>query len=184
MGNKSEHDCAARQFYADTPRPRSAREVCEDGDDAVGVMQDDWTEKLMRNGDVPRMYAQRCAVAVVALLQARDATVSGEAEGAAQGGGGGREDLLRGLREIGATIYESKKRGMQAGALVLATGSVHADFQSARELAERQGTSHELTANAVENWQERLGLPRTSGQKSEEARESYKFTNGKQRAAA
>ena len=92
--------------------------------------------------------------------------------------------MLRGLREIGARIYEAKKRGMEAGALVLATGSVHGDFQSARELAERQGVSHELAANSVEAWQETLGLPRTSGQKSDEARESYKFTNGKLKAAA
>jgi hypothetical protein len=62
---------------------------------------------------------------------------------------------------------------------VLAAGSVHERFESARELAERTGTSHELAANAVEGWQEALGLPRHSGQKSERAKQVYQDTNGK-----
>jgi hypothetical protein len=39
--------------------------------------------------------------------------------------------------------------------------------------------SHESAANGVEVWQERLGLPRTSGQKSAEAIQVYQNTNGK-----
>ncbi len=189
MGKHSEQQSAARQFYADAPRPRTARDECEDGDEFMAVLIDEWAEKLTRCGRVPRVYAQLCAEVVVGELRGRNrqglATVE-SGPGAAEGAGeaAGRPELLRGLREIGARIYEAKKRGMEAGALVLATGSVHGNFQSARQLADDQGVSHELAANAVEAWQESLGLPRTSGQKSDEARESYKFTNGKQRAAA
>lgn len=187
MGKHSEQQSAARQFYADAPRPKSARDTCEEGDEFMAVLIDEWAEKLMRGGQVPRVYAQICAVAVVGELRGRDGRCVASVESGPGGYGGdaaGRPELLRGLREIGARIYEAKKRGMEAGALVLATGSVHGDFQSARELAERQGVSHELAANSVEAWQETLGLPRTSGQKSDEARESYKFTNGKLKAAA
>lgn len=187
MGKHAEQQSAARQFYADAPRPLSARDVCEAGDDMLAVLVDEWANKLLRSGEVPRIYAQRCAVMVVAELRGRDGRCVASVDtgpGAKGGEGESRPELLRGLREIGARIYEAKKRGMEAGALVLATGSVHGDFQSARELAARQGVSHELAANAVEAWQEALGLPRTSGQKSEEVRDVYKFTNGKRREAA
>jgi O-succinylbenzoate synthase len=186
MGKHAEQQSAARQFYADAPRPKTAREVCEEADEMRAVLIDEWADKLVGGGDVPRVYAQRCAVVVVAELRGREGRgVATVVDGpGADDAGASRPELLRGLREIGARIYEAKKRGMEAGALVLATGSVHGDFQSARELAMRQGVSHELAANAVEAWQETLGLPRTSGQKSEEARESYRNTNGKQRAAA
>ncbi len=186
MGKHAEQQSAARQFYADAPRPKSAREVCEEGDEVLAVLVDEWADKLVRGGEVPRVDAQRCAEVVVAELRGRDGRCVATVEDGPGAGGEGasRPELLRGLREIGARIYEAKKRGMEAGALVLATGSVHGNFQSARELAMRQGVSHELAANAVEAWQETLGLPRTSGQKSEEARESYKNTNGKLKAAA
>lgn len=182
MGKYTEQQTAARQFYADAPRPKSAREECEEGDEAEGRALDEWAEKLMRGGDVPRVYAQRCAAAVLEVLREKDLGVMAGAMGAGAAEGPGSVELaqlLEGVRMIGIKIYQAPKRGMEAGALILASGAKHEDFASARELAEAQSVSHELTANAVEDWQRLLGLKRTSGQKSDAARKTYKDTNGK-----
>lgn len=182
MGKFSEQQSAARQFYADAPRPKTARDECEeDFDDPVGQMLDEWTEKLMRNGDVPRLYAQRCAAAVVGVLRERDQGLQ-----LAQGESPVRGDsaLLEGLRMLAIKQYQAPKPRLSAGCLLLAMGEAHPDFRSARELAEKQQVSHELAANGVEDWQQVLGLPRTSGQKSAEALKIYQDTNGKTKRAA
>ena len=177
MGTHSEQHSAARQFYADAQPVRSAREVCEeDCDDAAGRMIDEWAERLVRRG-IARILAQRCAEVVVAEMGERDRKVVGMADGAEVLSG--RVELLEGLRAIGIKIYQAPKRGVAAGALVLATGATHRDFGTARELAARQSVSPELAANAVEDWQRSLQLPKTSGQKSDEAKRTYKDTNGK-----
>jgi hypothetical protein len=183
MGKYTEQQSAARQFYADAPRPRSAREECEElCDDARGRMLDEWAEKLMRNGDVPRLYAQRCAEAVVGVLQERDRAAHSAGSGQADGAGGGAlaaTGLLHGLLERSAEqIVEANNSKFAAGCLLLAMGN-HTFARSARHWAELRGLSHESAANGVEQWQERLGLPRTSAQKSPEAKRVYQDTNGK-----
>jgi hypothetical protein len=179
MGKYTEQQSAARQFYADAPRPRSAREECEElCDDARGRMLDEWAEKLMRNGDVPRLYAQRCAEAVVGVLQERDRRAA-EGAGVAVGGALAATVLLHGLLERSAEqIVEANNSKFAAGCLLLAMGN-HTFARSARHWAELRGLSHESAANGVEQWQERLGLPRTSAQKSPEAKRVYQDTNGK-----
>lgn len=179
MGKKSEQLSAARQFHADQPRTKTAREECEEGDDAEALAMDAWAECMIARG-VARRVALQCAADIMDVQRAKDAACASAAGYGGTGSElGGRSELLEGLREIGIKIYQAAKRGMEAGALVLATGSAHRDFKTARELAERQHVSHELTANAVEEWQRLLGLPRTSGQKSEEAKHVYNQTNGR-----
>lgn len=174
MGKHSDQQSAARQFYADAPRPKSAREECEEGDDPVAGLVDEWVEKLMRGGDVPRVYAQRCAAAVVGVLRERDQQVAagGCAAGAAT-------VMLHGLLERSVEqIVEAGNSKFAAGCLLLAMGN-YTFARSARHWAELRGLSHESAANGVEVWQERLGLPRTSGQKSPAAKQIYQDTNGK-----
>jgi len=176
MGTHSEQHSAARQFYADAQPVRSAREVCEeDCDDAMGRMIDEWAERLVRRG-VARILAQRCAEVVVEEMRGRDAACAGARGGAASHG---LEMSFGGLfaRSI-EQIVEANNSKFAAGCLLLALGN-KTFARSARQWAELRGMSHESAANTVELWQERMGLPRTSGQKSAEAVESYKLTNGK-----
>ena len=182
MAKHTEQTTAARQFYADTPRPKSALEVCEaETDDPHEQLVDDWAERLA-SGGVARLLAQQCAEVVVAVLAARDREVAGEAGEAMAGAS--RLELLEGLRMLAIKQYQAPKPRLSAGCLLLAMGEMHPDFRSSRELAERQHVSHELAANGVEDWQEVLGLPRTSGQKSEAAVKRYQETNGKTKWAA
>jgi hypothetical protein len=91
MGKHAEQQSAARQFYADAPRPKTAREVCEEADEMRAVLIDEWADKLVGGGDVPRVYAQRCAVLVVAELRGR--------EGRSVAGGGRRRGKPAGAVE-------------------------------------------------------------------------------------
>lgn len=179
MAKHSEQQSAARQFYADAARPKSARDVCEeDCDDAREVKVDEWAEALVRRG-LARLLAQQCAEAVVGVLAERE--VGGGERGVAAVG---VLELREGLRTLAIKQYQAPKPRLSAGCLLLAMGATHPDFRSARELAERQQVSHELAANGVEDWQELLGLPKTSGQKSEAAVRVYKERNGKTKLAA
>ena len=182
MGKHTEQTTAARQFYADTPRPKSALEVCEaETDDPREHVIDEWAERLSAGG-VARLLAQQCAAVVVGVLIERDQGVASEAEEAMASAS--RGEMLEGLRMLAIKQYQAPKPRLSAGCLLLAMGEMHPDFKSSRELAERQHVSHELAANGVEDWQEILGLPRTSGQKSAAAVKRYQDTNGKSKRAA
>jgi hypothetical protein len=181
MGKHSDQQSAARQFYADAPRPRSAREECEElCDEPVARLRDEWAEKLVGRG-VARLLAQQCAGAVVDIMQERDAAVARQAGYGRPGGGGegAAAALFSGLfaRAV-EQIVEAKNSKFSAGCLLLAMGN-QTFARSARHWAEIRGLSHELAANGVEDWQVRLGLPRTSGQKSVKALASYKTSNGR-----
>lgn len=182
MGKHFEQQTAARQFYADAPRPKTAREVCEeDCDDARSRLVDEWAEKLVRGG-MARLLAQQCAEVVVEVMQAKDQGLVALEGG--QAAGVGMIELLEGLRTLAVKLYQAPRPRLSAGCLLLAMGETHRDFRSARELAERQQSSHELAANGVEEWQRLLGLPKTSGQKGEAAVATYQNTNGKLKLAA
>lgn len=175
MANSFEAQLAAK-LHMDAARV-VGHEVGEENDDPAALAMEAWAEEMVKRGAADRRTALRCAEVVWALQAAKDRECAGAVVYA---GEVPRSDaLLEGVRLIAIKIYQAHKRGMEAGALILATGSTHGDFESARDLAAAQGVSHELAANAVEDWQRALGLPPTAAQKSAEAKESYKNTNGK-----
>jgi hypothetical protein len=179
-GKSTQHHVAARVFYEGREPCRTGREVAEAADDASGARMDEWAEVLVSVG-IERRLAVRGAGALWAAAQGRDAACVASVGGAAEVD---RAQLVEGLRGLAIKIYQAPKRGLSAGALLLATGSQHQDFASARDLAKAQGVSHELAANAVEEWQADFNLPRLALQKGAAARATYKQTNGKQRVAA
>jgi hypothetical protein len=150
-------------------------------DDAAERMVDEWAERLV-NGGMARLLAQQCAEIVVGVMRERDQCLV-ELNGG-QSAGVGLGELREGLRTLAGKLYQAPRPRLSAGCLLLAMGETHRDFRSARELAERQQSSHELAANGVEEWQRLLGLPKTSGQKGEAAVATYQNTNGKLKLAA
>lgn len=156
-------------------RVRTPAECAEGVDDARSADVDRWAEKFRARGLEART-ALGCAELVVADLAARDRAVLGDEP---EWGADEQARLLEGLRDIAVKIYQAPKRGVAAGALILATGATHGDFESARELAVAQEVSHELAANWQEDWQRFLGLGRTILQKTDEAKKTYANTNGR-----
>lgn len=177
MASKSEHHSAARQFYAEAEPSRSARELCEEGDDPEALAMEEWAEEMVKRG-MPRQQALQAAAAIWGLQRAKAAACAGSAVVWA-GEVPERAELLEMLSRIAREIALAPKPKMTAAALLLAMGDLVV-ARSARQLAERCKLSHELVADRVVEWQRMLGLPRTSGQKSEEAIDSYRATNGAQ----
>jgi len=83
------------------------------------------------------------------------------------------------LKQILDRIFEAPKPRLSVGCLKMALGMTHEDLVSQRHWADKQNVSLEHVSNEVESWQELLGLPRTSAQKSAAAKESYRLHNAK-----
>jgi hypothetical protein len=181
MAKYSEQQSAARQFYADAPRPKSARDECEEGDDAEALAMESWAECMIRRG-VDRRVALQCAADVWEVQRAKDEAC---ARGMGQAGSAGRapEELKEMLSRIGRDIVRAERSKYAAGCMLLAMGD-KLFARSARDWAEKQGMSHESAANDIEKWQDLIGLPRTADQKSEAAIRSYRDTNGKKQQLA
>lgn len=181
MGKFTEQQSAARQFYADAPRPKSARDVCEEGDDAEALAMEGWAERMIRRG-VERRVALQCAADIWEAQRAKDVACAGGAarEGALEAS---PVELLEMLSRIGRDIVRAERSKYAAGCMLLAMGD-KLFARSARDWAQKQGMSHESAANDVEKWQDLIGLPRTADQKSAEAINTYKGTNGKSQQLA
>ncbi len=181
MGKHSDQQSAARQFYADAPRPRPAREECQEGDDPEALAMESWAEPMIARG-VDRRVALQCAAAIWELQRAKDAACAGSVAYV-----GPAEDapveLLEMLSRIGRDIVRAERSKYAAGCMLLAMGD-KLFARSARDWAEKQGMSHESAANDVEKWQALVGLPRTAAQKSPDAIKVYKGTNGKKQTLA
>lgn len=174
---KDTHDprseVAARQFYSDLVRPADAAEAAEAGDDAEAVAMEEWAECMVARG-VERRTALQCAAAIWELQAGKDRACAGSV--VAWAGPVPQAQLLEGLRMIALKIVQAPTPRFSAGCLEIATGL---SARSARSWAKEQNRSHELAANEVEDWQRVLGLPKTSGQKSDAARKRYAETNGR-----
>ena len=152
-----------------------------EGDDAEALAMEGWAELMMRRG-VARRVALQCAADIWEAQRAKDvACVGGAAHGAA--GEASPVELLEMLSRIGRDIVRAERSKYAAGCMLLAMGD-KLFARSARDWAVKQGMSHESAANDVEKWQDLIGLPRTSDQKSPEAVRTYKVTNGKKQPLA
>lgn len=177
---------AQRQFYADLPEPRSAREECEGADGARELLIDEAAEKLRGRG-FGAAEAVTAAEAVFAVLSARDKSVVAELVGEEEA----ESALERALAEI-ARLREAEARQKEAmaqiwawpdarkgvGAWFFAHGYPLYGCNSMRALAELRQCSVEDISNVVDELQRIQGLPRNAQQKSEAAVESYRRENG------
>ncbi|HEY1109371.1 MAG TPA: hypothetical protein VGE76_12080, partial [Opitutaceae bacterium] len=159
------------------------REVAEEGDSVEGALRDEMAAKLRARG-CPAKDAPKYVEALLEVFRAKDRAiveeVAGE-EGAAgtQGNVLARAEAREALRMMAIEQYQAPKPRLSAGCLIRALGFEHPDFASDRDLAERQAVSPEHVSNLVGDWQRRLKLPPTSGQKTAAQKEIYKGTNGR-----
>lgn len=76
-------------------------------------------------------------------------------------------------------VWEAPKPRLSVGCLLLAMGIKPMGVASGRELAKQQCVSPEYVSAMVEDWQGRLGLPKTEFQKSEAAVQAARDFNRK-----
>lgn len=171
---------AVAAHCAALPEQKSAREVAEEADEAEAVALDEMAAVLRGRG-CPAKDAPGYVAAVVAYLQAKDKAAVREAVGSEPGGESvlARVEALESLRMMAIAQYQAPKPRLSAGCLILALGSDHPDFSSARGLAERQAVSPEHVSNGVGEWQRMLKLPPATGQKTAAQKAIYKKTNGR-----
>lgn len=169
---------AAQELYAVVSRPLDGREVAEENDEAEAVLLDEMAAKLRRMGCGAK-EAPMYVAAVVAVLREKDKAVAREVLGGAVEGCSLDMDTFKlRLGQTALRIVDAPVSRFSAGCLALAMGQTAQGMRSARQWGEAMGFSHEHANNGVEGWQDFLGLPRTSGQKSPASRATYRDTNG------
>lgn len=90
-----------------------------------------------------------------------------------------RIDLGDRLRSVLSKIWEARDSRLELGCLFIAMdGHGPLGAFSMRQMAESHGVSPEAVSVKVAEFQVDLGLPKTAQQKSEQAVESYRKTNG------
>lgn len=172
-----------RQFYADLPRPRDARECAEDGDAPEAVLRDELAVQFVGRGLAART-AGELAELTMKLFQARERELMGrEWHVRAEEMVGGMnwlaaEDAGARLLQAITRAREARKSKLALGCWLFAMGRQPYGLASERDLAREQDVSPEAVSQEREAFQEILKLPRAPHQKSEAANEAYRGTNG------
>lgn len=99
------------------------------------------------------------------------------------GEGFGAEERLRLVRDIACELGGARDRHLAVDVLVYAADLDQVFDLSMREYAAKNGYSVETFSEGVAEMQRRLGLPRRTDQKSDQAREVYSLNNGRSHAA-
>ncbi len=176
---------AASHFYVTIPRPRTAAEECEDGDDAEMLALEKMAEPMIARG-VERRTALQCAAAIFDLQKAKDAQCAASVSTVFVGGVDGdglvaawmiQPDAADKLEQALSRAREARDSKLALGCLAFARGKPPFGCYTMRALARAHDVSVEAVSNEVSEFQDILGLPRTNQQKSAKAVKAY-ATNG------
>lgn len=88
-------------------------------------------------------------------------------------------EVIDGWRMATFQIWQAPKSKLSAGAFLMAVGWMPPGITSQRDLAKLFKVSPEHVSNLVEEWQEKLSLPRTEFQKSAKAVEAARVHHKK-----
>lgn len=178
---------AARQFYADLPRPLDARVACEAGDEAREVLCDELAEGFRGRG-LSAASAAGCAEVAMKILAGRDRGVCGLAVAevaeeervaiAARVCETAEVVSVERLRAACSRMWDWPDARKGLGAMFFAMGWPLHGCASMRALAKMRAVSVEDVSNVVDELQRLLGRPRNGFQKSEAEVAKYKQTNG------
>jgi hypothetical protein len=187
--SRHEEETAATHFYASCSRPQTGSELCESQDDAEAIAMEELAELIVRRsgGAVDRRTALQMGAAIFEVQRAKDAKCAGGAPMYVGGVDGAinaasawmlQPDAADKLEQALSRAREARDSKLALGCLAFARGKPPYGVWSMRDLAKLHGVSVTAVSNEVSEFQDILGLPRTTQQKSDRAVRVYARTNG------